>query len=699
MYDTPNLLVEWSSPWEEFRSAIRPALSRSPKPLAGEARTQLFPVQGMLLSWVCEALLLVAIIVIPAKLASMRPYAPPAMPKYDVIYFSGDELPRTEDVGGAETGTAGKAGGHEARHRTQTIRVARGTSVRDTVVDAPKLKLPPSNSAVANLLAFAGKLIPGPAPTEGMKSQSRAAPALDAAVPPTPQISRENVNPAPALLAQVVPPPATTRRDIASLRVPGSQPVAVVPPPVSAPERVTIANPKLTLPAALVVAPPPQVTREVAVAGPGFGPGDLHKQVVPPPAQVSGVTGNRSISGVGDPAVVAPPVQIASAAAVSRGAGIAGLGTPSVVAPPAQVSGTGTDRRGIAGIGSPEAVAPPVQVGGSPSSREGLGGFATGADVVPPPATVAGSAMSGHGRGTHGGGSGGPLDIGDIAAPPKSGGGNGNGNGVVVSNQPGSAVGVPGKGGAGSLAMSPAGGAKPGLGGSGGGNGIGRGDGPGSGLAGSGTGAGKQGSGRGADLMAKGGISPYPGPGGAGSGSSGKPAVPGVSVRGGSNIVSLPSFDGGPADIMSPERSRTNMDRHGPGITVVATSRSGGAFNMYGALKGDKVYTIYIDTTLGTAVMQFADPRSAAHPTANDLTAPEPMRADLPAGLARSRLVIACVLDQSGVLKNARVLEPGPAEMTTKVLAALPNWKFRPVLRGDEPVEVNAILGFAIDTR
>ena len=132
---------------------------------------------------------------------------------------------------------------------------------------------------------------------------------------------------------------------------------------------------------------------------------------------------------------------------------------------------------------------------------------------------------------------------------------------------------------------------------------------------------------------------------------------------------------------------------------MVATSRSGGAFNFYGALKGDKVYTIYIETGLGTAVMQFADPTSAAHAYSGDLTAPEPMRADVPSDLQRSRLVIACILDRSGLLRNAQVLEPGGSEMTGKVLASLPNWKFRPVLRGDQPVEVNAILGFNIDTR
>ncbi len=94
--------------------------------------------------------------------------------------------------------------------------------------------------------------------------------------------------------------------------------------------------------------------------------------------------------------------------------------------------------------------------------------------------------------------------------------------------------------------MSPTGGDKPGLGGSGGGAGVGRGDGPGSGFSGPGSGAGKEGTGPGSDPMARGGISPYPGPGGAGTGTNGTPAMPGVSVKGGSsNIVTLPSFGSG----------------------------------------------------------------------------------------------------------------------------------------------------------
>lgn len=621
MSDAPKLLVEWSSPWEEFVTAVRPALRRSPKRLAGEARSGLFPYRGMLLSWGVEVALLIAVIVLPTRMSSLRPYTPPPFPKYDIIYFSGDELPQTEDAGGAQAGHSGRSGGQEARHRTQIIRVARGNALRETVVDAPNLKLPRSDSAVANLLAY--KPIPGPVPAEGLKSSLRGPAVPQIAVPPPPEVERDMPQATPALNASVIPPvPTAAQREIAALRLPGSHAVEVIPPPVSAPEQVTNLNPRLTLPAPSVIAPPPtQVTHEIASMGPGFGAGELRKQVVPPP----------------------------------------------------------------------------VQLGSGSLQHQPSGGLGGGAVVPPPPTISGGSSLTGQGRGNRGSGLGGPMDSGAVAAPP-TGGGSGGGTGVVVSNRPGSTVGLPGSGGTGALAMSPSGGANAGLGGSGGGSGIGRGNGPGSGFSGEGPGAGREGSGRGSDPMAHGGISPYPGPGGAGTGTSRTPAMPGVSVRGGSNIVTLPSFGSDGNQPGLPGHSPTGADNHGPGITVVASSRSGGAFNFYGALKGDKVYTIYIETQLGTAVMQYADPTSAEHPYAEDLVAPQPMHADVPAGLPHSRLVIACILNRSGLLRNPQVLEPGTALMTSKILAALSNWKFRPVLRGNQPVEVNAILGFNIDT-
>jgi hypothetical protein len=693
-----KLLVEWSSPWREFVTAIRPALARSPQPLAGEARTGLVPYRGMLASWIVEGAVLALGIMLAQKIDSLRPVELPSMPKYDVIYFTGEELPRTEDAGGAQAGRSGRAGGHEAHHRTQTIRVARGDSLREKVVDAPKLKLPQSDSAVANLLAF--NSIPGPAPAEGLRSSLRATtlpetavapipeiqsnqtqrtPMLNAKViPPTPEAQRDKLRSAPALNAAIVPPsPSAPQRDITPMRVPGSQAVAVIPPPVSAPEQATNTHPRLTLPPPSVVAPAPtQISRDINPRGPGFGAGELQNQIVPPPSSM------------------------ADASATHRG--FSGMGTSAVVPPPAQLNGAMTGSRAVAGFGSASVAPPPVQAGSGSLQRTTMAGLGGGGSAVvpPPPAASGGGSPSGLGRGNRGVGLGGPMDVGSVAAPPTSNGGSAAGNGIVVSIQPGARIGVPGNAGAGSLAMSPAGGDKPGLGGSGGGPGIGRGAGSGSGLSGEGSGAAKEGVGHGSDAMARGGISPYPGAGGAGNGTSGKPAMPGVSVSGGSSgVVNLPSFgaDGGGPNIVA--RSSAGKDQAGPGITVVGSARSGGAFNYYGMLKGDKVYTFYFQTVLGTVSMQYSDPSSEAHPYGDDLTDPRPIRFDLPANLKPSRLAIVCTLDRSGTLRSLHVLDSGGAETTTKVLAALNNWKFSPAFRGNQPVEVTAILGFNIDTR
>ena len=174
--------------------------------------------------------------------------------------------------------------------------------------------------------------------------------------------------------------------------------------------------------------------------------------------------------------------------------------------------------------------------------------------------------------------------------------------------------------------------------------------------------------------------------------------APGIAVTGG-NTITLPSFGGDGNAPNASGHSGALAGKRGPGITIEATPHSGGAFNFYGALKGDKVYTIYIETSFGPAVLQYSDPTSAVRSYSKELAAPEPMRAEVPAGLAHSRVVIACVLDRSGILRNLHLLEAGPKEIDTKILAALPSWKFRPAQRGDQPVEVNAILGFNIDTR
>jgi len=705
--EPPRLLVEWSSPWKEFKSALRPALARSPRRLAGEAPIGMFPYRGMLISWLLECLLLIALIVLPEHFVSLEIPTPSTRPQQDVIYYSGDELPQTSDRGGAQSGKSGRAGGQQAHHRTQTIRVARGDKPSEKVADAPKINLPHSDSAVANLLAF--KPNPGPPPAEGLRS-SLIAPRLPAmsavppspelnssasrssstlttnVIPPAPEVSRTTTRTSPTLSAAIVPPapnvsrdkmrtanplaptvvapaPRDEQRDLADSRVPLTQSVDVVAPPVSAPQRDVSSTPKLTLPAPAVVAPPPsQVSRDLNSWG-SSATGDLRTKPVPPPPTESG-GGSRS-----------------------RASGIGALAT-QVVPPPASIDGSGTQT----GNGS---------TGNAGRSGQSAGSLLGSADVVPPPPGLGGGrALSGSGRGNKGAGAGGPLDLGSSVAPPSNAGGNAAGNGVVISSQPGTKVGLPNSTGAGAIAMSPSGTAKSGLGGNGGGSGIGKGNGPGSGLQGEASGAGREGTGRGSDPNARGGISPYPGPGGAGTGTSGTPAMPGVSVEGGTTTVTLPSFGspGGDAPSTGPGRSSTSAHK-GSGVTIEATPRSGGVFAYYGVLKGDRNYSIYIDTSLGRAVMQYADPASATHPSSEKLSEPEAMRKDIPDGLRPTHVVFVGTLDRSGDLKDLKVLESGSPETTSKILVALHSWKFRPAFRGDEPVEVNAIIGFGIDTR
>lgn len=816
LYDAPRLLIEWSPRWHEFITSIRPALSPSGPRLAGESPHGGVPYGKITASLLLQCFFVFVLAVLPHEIQGLRPYAVPKLKPYEVIYYSGDELPRVEDLGGSHTGTSGRAGGREAQHSTQTIHVARGGALSPRIVDAPDLKIPASSEAVANLLALksapakanlappsseglqssfrasslAGNVI-APAPADISRDQSRKSIAINTVIPPAPEVSPDAIRTAPTLNAAVVPPaptvrsehtlfmpeldptviapapkvpssgtraapslspgviapPSTTVSDDRARSAPTLQtsvippaPTAaghevapsrvrmhdanVVPPPVSAPERDSARAAKLSLPAPSVIAPPPSAdsTHDLRRLEAG-GNGATSPTVVPPPPTPAGNT--SFVSGLigkifGTQEVVPPPPSVPPAGSRTTGtlagnvippppaasanggpSGIRGASLKAnIVPPPPNIGSQSNGNAGAprtASLGS-NIVPPPPSVS-APDSRVSARNASPGSgtllanNVVPPPPTVSTGTGSGSGRKAVGLGA--PGD-GSALAPPKNTSESNDHSGVVISSQPGSKVGLPGNGGKGSLAMSPSGGDKAGIGGSGNREGIGRGEGAGSGLAGTGSGVGKVDAGHGSDANARGGISPTPGPGGAGSAPMGVPAVPGVDVRGGSSaIVTLPSFaSDGSAEANLPSRSSVKQ-QPGPAITIVATSRSGGAFDFYGKLPGDN-YTVYVDTTMGTVVMQFAEVSSGAH--AGALTGPQGMRTDLPPGLPHARFVVKCVLDASGNLKNFQVLEPGPAGMAAKIMAALPSWKFRPATRGVQPVEVNAILGFNIDT-
>jgi hypothetical protein len=737
MSEGPKLLVEWSSRWDDFRSAIGPAFGRSPAPLAGEAPTGLFPIRGLLLSWGAEAILLALAIWLPVKMRDLPTFRTLTPPKHQVIYY-GHELPQVQDFGGAESGRSGVAGGQQAHHDTQTIRVARGTSRSEKVVDAPNLNLPMSLAPVANLLAF--KSIPGPPPAEGLKAATPT-PSLskNAIVAPPPEVIRELDRSIPRLNSGVVAPPpssaaersrqvmglsATTiiapapsdvprdrshailsmttpivqpspddiPRDPPPLRGPAASNTIIVPPPVSAPQRENTQVAKLSMPAQAVIAPPPsQVTSDRTVSGASLS----DPKVVPPPVQVGGrSTDKRAILGMtAANAIVPPPPSVAGGSAINgggrgHGQSAGGFGTTltadNVVPPPPTVSPDGVGR-------------------GQNGGQRGLGGSLDPAQVVPPPPSVSGGgdSLARRGSGTRGGGMGGPLDAGSVLAPPNpAAGGSGGGKGIIVSSQPGSTMGVPGNGAPASLAMSPTGNAKSGLGGSGDGSGIGRGTGPGSGMTGAGSGAAKAGTGRGSDPNSHGGISPYPGPGGAGNGTTGQPPAPGASISGGNTaaIIDLPSFGSDGNDPSVPGRSPKGGSHRAFTVTTKGTSRTGGAFDLYGHMPGVVYASFFYVSGAGNVSMQFSDPLSAKQGYSEELTSPGVLQATMPVQLNGARIIIEGKMNQTGHLHDFHQIFADPGAPVAKVVAAVSTWKFTPALRGNDPVEVSVMLGFNIGT-
>jgi hypothetical protein len=83
-----------------------------------------------------------------------------------------------------------------------------------------------------------------------------------------------------------------------------------------------------------------------------------------------------------------------------------------------------------------------------------------------------------------------------------------------------------------------------------------------------------------------------------------------------------------------------------------------------------------------------------------DLTVPEPLHTDLPAGTRITGFtVIGCLLNRSGALQDLRMVRTPDSSVVPKLLEALKSWKFKPALRDHQPVEVTAAVGLATNAR
>ena len=62
-------------------------------------------------------------------------------------------------------------------------------------------------------------------------------------------------------------------------------------------------------------------------------------------------------------------------------------------------------------------------------------------------------------------------------------------------------------------------------------------------------------------------------------------------------------------------------------------------------------------------------------------------------------MMISCVIDRMGAVRDLKVMQGGDSSLAGPLLAAVKTWRFRPALDGENPVEVNAVLGFGVQTQ
>ena len=163
MNRSPHFLVPWESRWRGFLSAVPVAISRSAPRIALEGQRPHL-ARGLTESFLLHLLIIVAICVFLQNEVEPPPRLFPSrsFDDFGVVYFQ-EKLPEIGDDQGAREGQEGSAGGKTTFHAQQIIRVARGEKTAPLVAySSPSLRLPISNSDLANILVLSRQLPTGP---------------------------------------------------------------------------------------------------------------------------------------------------------------------------------------------------------------------------------------------------------------------------------------------------------------------------------------------------------------------------------------------------------------------------------------------------------------------------------------------------------------------------------------------------------
>ncbi len=404
----------------------------------------------------------------------------------------------------------------------------------------------------------------------------------------------------------------------------------------------------------------------------------LAKSPVPPPpptASLQSVRTNQALQGMAIAPQAPPPPRLDPPKLTLPPSGVDAVVThptatmpvlavksAPVAASPHTVESNGTDERNllvINGIDLPINSRPIIPAG------EASGAFT----VI---AAAAGAAHSsdtvGVGTGTTGSGTG-NSGTGNSVGPGAGSGGNGTGSGTGTG--PGSGTG------------------------SGTGNGTGIGTGPGTG-----TGTGTGGSGNSSGSGTGHGKGNGPGTGsGAGPGSG---PFRDITIVGGSSATGLAKTGGGASIPSNAAR------QYSYGMSIVASGASGGGLRDFGVFRNEVVYTVYLPADPQTRgpqwVLQYASTAPVGESVPRGvLTPPYPVsreNARFPSDIAlrnAGRLIVMYgVINASGKLENAKIMDSPNPLLNTPLLDATANWVFKPAEFNGQPVAVRILLGIPI---
>ncbi len=203
------------------------------------------------------------------------------------------------------------------------------------------------------------------------------------------------------------------------------------------------------------------------------------------------------------------------------------------------------------------------------------------------------------------------------------------------------------------------------------------------------------------------------GPGGSGGGGGGSGTEGAVTIAGGSGAAG-PGMLGSTgtlayaSSVVIPVITTPQLRKN---ALIVSTGPiGGGGLGVYGALRGGKIYSMFLPMPGKSWVLQYSDaeksapkPAPGSHTRAvqieQGLVRPEPLarfdfeRVPVPEEKADKLIVLQGVIQADGSVGDLKLYRGVQPDMDRAALAAFSRWKFKPALRANQPVAVQILVG------